>query len=193
MMNLKHIADCILNKNVPGVNLLLQDGVLDWLFGNVVGITHQYEKEWGQKLINSTTNQWTTRLGEDILNEILLIRGENPTRIRNPLKNSNGKRMIPDFQTDLYLYENKARTFTTSGSCGEKILGTPMKYCECPRLYNKPLRIVCMGYQEVEADLNFNLFNPKSIELSKIIQYYKTEYNIEYIKATELLIDGLGM
>jgi hypothetical protein len=126
-------------------------------------------------------------LGENLLKEILNLLKKDPSRVSFPLKGKNGKKLLPDFEGNDGLYENKARTFTTSGTAGEKILGTPLKYCECPRLYNKPLYIVCMGYQEQEADKIFDLFTPKSRELKSLLGFYENNLKIKYVKATDLL------
>jgi hypothetical protein len=168
---------------------LLKDGVLEWLCAEkefVKNLTQASEKKWGQTIICSNSGQWTTRLGESILEEILRILGENPSRVRSIQKGENGKKLQPDFETELYLYENKCRTYTVSGTAGEKILGAPGKYCECPRLFGKPLFIVCMAYQEVEANEAFTLFNSKTPERLKLLKTYK-DMNIEFIKATDLL------
>lgn len=166
------------------INYLHKPLVLEWLFA----IPIKNEKIWGQSLVNSTTNQWTTKLGEGILQEILFLKKENPRRITRPLANSYGKKLVPDFETDLFLYENKCRTYSTTGTAGEKILGTPIKYCECFTIYNKPLIIVCMAYQEYEAIHHFRLFNPNPL-LKNILDFYKRDYNITFIKATDLVID----
>ena len=103
------------------------------------------EKKWGNNMIEQVSNvNWTTRLGEGLVHDVLLLRGENP---RKPQK-KNGYQ--PDWETDEYIYEVKTRNWTTSGTAGEKVLGVMYKYSEIPKLYGKPLRIVCVGYQEWE-------------------------------------------
>lgn len=59
--------------------------------------------------------------------------------------------MKPDLECDDYVYEIKSRTYSTSGTAGEKILGVPLKYSEVPILYGKPLKIILVAYQEQEA------------------------------------------
>lgn len=169
---------------------LLKTGVLEWLFNEksyINKIDKKSELDWGHSIIGYKTNQWTTKFGERCLYEILELMDLNPRRIENRMKGENGKELVPDWMADDALYECKARTYTTTGSAGEKILGTPDKYKECYRLYKKPLKIVCMGYQEKEAEDDFCRFNPKSEEGKKMLDFYKREFNIEYIKATELL------
>jgi hypothetical protein len=193
-MNTKDIILKIKNKlynvNNQNIKYLTKEYVLEWLFYDsefVTSLDKKTESEWGKKTIGYDTNQWTTKLGENILKDILTLLGQNPTRINIPIKGQNDKRLLPDFETKYALYENKARTYSTTGTAGEKILGTPMKYCECYRLYKKPLYIVCMAYQEKEANDTFQLFEPKSSELRMLLQYYEKELNIKYIKATDLL------
>lgn len=169
---------------------LLKDDVLEWIFykkSYINNIDKKSELEWGHSIIGYKTNQWTTKFGERCLFEILELLDKNPSRINNRMKGENGKELVPDWIADDALYECKARTYTTTGSAGEKILGTPDKYKECYRLYKKPLKIVCMGYQEQEAENDFCRFSPKSEEGKKMLDFYRNELNIEYIKATELL------
>jgi hypothetical protein len=44
-----------------------------------------------------------------------------------------------------------------------------------------------MAYQEKEADESFHLFTPKSAELKKLLDFYEKEFNIKYVKATDML------
>ena len=103
------------------------------------------EKEWGNKMINkSDCKQWTTLLGENLVKDILILNGENP---RKPETKNNFK---PDWETDDYIYEVKTSSWCIDGTAGEKVLGTWIKYQDIPTLYNKPLRIICVAYQEWE-------------------------------------------
>lgn len=184
------VRNILYKFNNENIKYLIKDNVLEWLFYDsefVKKLDKKTESEWGKKVIGYDTNQWTTRLGENILKDILILLGQNPSRINIPIKGQNDKRLLPDFETQYALYENKARTYSTTGTAGEKILGTPMKYCECYRLYKKPLYIVCMAYQEKEANDAFQLFNPKSQELRSLLHFYESELHIRYIKATDLL------
>lgn len=176
------------------ITYLKKPYVLEWVYSDklfIKGLTKKKEDEWGKSVIGYPTNQWTTKLGESILKEILLLLDKNPTRVKVPLVGKNNKKLLPDFETDDGMYENKARTYTTSGTAGEKILGTPLKYCEIPRLYKKPLYIVCMAYQEVEASNTFHLFEPQSDELKGMILDFDEKWNIKYLRATELLDEYL--
>jgi hypothetical protein len=177
-------------KQRLNLEYLAKQNVVEWLFGDpkfVSSLTKEKEDRWGRELIGYNTNQWTTKLGESVLKEILLLSGDEPERIKTPLRGMNAKKLLPDFETKDALYENKARTYQTTGTAGEKILGTPLKYCECYNLYKKPLNIICMAYQEKEADESFHLFKPKSTELKKLLEFYEKEFKIKYVKATDML------
>lgn len=170
-------------KKVKPDSILLKPGVLNWVTGKPI----KNEVQWGKTTANRDTNQWTTMLSEQILKETLEILNENPKRISEKHKSVNTQKLlVPDLITDKGVYECKCRTYSTTGTVGEKILGTPIKYIEIPKIYNKPLYIVCMAYQEIEADNVFNLFNPKG-ELKDILEYYKNTYNIHYVKFTDIL------
>jgi hypothetical protein len=185
---IKHLIEQ--KKKTYDLKYLSKQNVVEWVLGDpkfVKSLTKEKEDKWGRELIGYNTNQWTTRLGENVLKEILLLSGDSPERIQSPLKGINSKKLIPDFETKNGLYENKARTYQTTGTAGEKILGTPLKYCECYRLYKKPLHIICMAYQEKEADESFHLFDPKSAELKKLLNFYEEEFKIKYVKASDML------
>jgi len=172
------------------VKYLDKNNVLEWIYNEpnfIKSLTKESENNFGTEVIGYKTNQWTTKLGEGILNDILLLLGKEPSKIKNHQRGSNGKKLDPDRETEEALYECKARNYTTPGTAGEKILGCPIKYCEVPRLYNKPLKIVCMAFQEVEASKDFQLFEPKSEELKMQINFWKECLKIEFIKASDLL------
>ena len=95
-------------------------------------------------MIGQTNNgQWTTKLGENLVYNILKLRGENPKKI----KKKGG--FQPDWETDEYIYEVKTSNWMVSGTAGEKVLGTSLMYQDIPELYGKPLRIVCVFISRV--------------------------------------------
>lgn len=171
-----------------GLHFIKKDKVLEWAFNDVwvKTLTKESELEWGQNVSETSSNQWTTKLSETVFFELMTLFNKNPSK---PIEQrcSNGKKIRIDFETDNGLYEIKSRTYTIGGTAGEKILGTPIKYSECKRLFNKPLFIVCMAAQIKEADETFNLFHPKSEELTKILDFYRTEFDIHYIKLNTLI------
>lgn len=179
-----------LNKRLPKNSILLKPGCIEWSFPDskfVKALGPKSEKTWGISMIGYTTNQWTTKLGETLLQETLQALGECPTRIGKRQIGENGKQLIPDWETSNGLYECKARTYTTTGTAGEKILGSPWKYSDCRDLYNKPLYIVCMAYQQQEAENDFKLFGSKSQIRQRWLDYYLREAGIQYIRFTDLL------
>lgn len=140
------------------------------------------EFKWGNELIGTKkpTNQWTTKLSESLVEEIYKDKG---IKIWRP-KSKEGYR--PDFETDSEVIEVKSRTYTTTGTIGEKILGCPFKYAEVPKLFGKPLKIVLMAYEEYEAINNFEIFDDISVEKKEFITFFKSK-KIEYMKCSELL------
>uniref|UniRef100_A0A6C0H6F4 Uncharacterized protein n=1 Tax=viral metagenome TaxID=1070528 RepID=A0A6C0H6F4_9ZZZZ len=179
-----------LKKCLAKNSILLRAGCIDWCFPDsnfVKSLSPQSEKTWGTSVIGYTTNQWTTKLGETLLKETLEGLGESPRRIVKRQAGENGKHLIPDWETTNGLYECKARTYTTTGTAGEKVLGSPWKYSDCRELYNKPLYIVCMAYQQQEAEDDFKLFGSQSPIRQRLLEYYQREAGIQYIRFTDLL------
>ncbi len=180
-----------INKTPVNIHYLKQDGVLEWVLGDkdwIKNMSKKEEDEWGKRVSQNYSVQWTTTLGEGVLFEILTLHNKNPRTIERGTKGANGKSLKPDFEADDGIYENKARKYYTTGTAGEKILGTPVKYCECSKLFKKPLYIVCMAYQEKEADEVFGLYGKHSSkELQNILEYYYNEYQVSYLKASDLL------
>jgi hypothetical protein len=170
------------------LNLLKNQEVIDWTMrkGRWLNVKqkkedNEVEKKWGNLIIKQTNNnQWTTKLGETILEEILRVQKGNVWRP----KQLDGHK--PDWETEDGIYEVKTRNWTTSGTAGEKILGTPFKYADIPVLYKKPLYIVTIAYQEYEACCKFELFNSRNPRKIKMIEQWK-EMGIEYIKCSDLL------
>lgn len=63
---------------------------------------NQQEKQWGNSMIGQISNgNWTTLLGEGLVHDVLVMRGENP---RKPERRSGYE---PDWETDDYIYEVK--------------------------------------------------------------------------------------
>tara|TARA_B110000259_G_scaffold188277_1_gene246162 strand:- start:4241 stop:4813 length:573 start_codon:yes stop_codon:yes gene_type:complete len=144
-------------------------------------IAQKTEKEWGNQIIGQSNNgNWTTLLGEGIVFETLKKLGMNP---RKP-ETKNG--YSPDWETDEYIYEVKTRNWTTSGTAGEKVLGVMYKYSEIPELYGKPLKIVCVAYQEYELTHGNTKIFGEVCPSKKIFLDLAKSLNIEYIKFTDL-------
>lgn len=79
----------------------------------------------------------------------------------------------------------KTRNYSTPGTSGEKILGTPLKYIDIPKITGKPLFIVLVGYQEYEATYIFKLFHDLSNEKKAVLDTY-SNLGIYYVGASQL-------
>lgn len=139
------------------------------------------EKEWGNSMIGQKSNgNWTTLLGEGLVHDVLAMLGENP---RKP-ERKNGYE--PDWETDDYIYEVKTRNWTTSGTAGEKVLGVMYKYSEIPEIYGKPLRIICVGYQEWELTNGTTKIFGDVCERKRGFLNYAESLGISYIKFSDI-------
>ena len=143
------------------------------------------EKKWGNEIIGQHNNgQWTTKLGEQLVYDILNLKGENP---RKPVRKGGFE---PDWETDEYIYEVKTSNWWVSGTAGEKVLGTWIKYQDIPKLYGKPLKIVCVAYQEWELTYGKTQYFGANItsKTQKILELAKS-WNITYLPFSQLVRD----
>lgn len=141
------------------------------------------EREWGNTMINQTNNgQWTTLLGEQLVYDVLKMKGENPRKVER----KGG--FEPDWETDNYIYEVKTSNWWVSGTAGEKVLGTWIKYQDIPELYGKPLRIVCVANQEYELEHGkVKYFGEAVTEKTKQLLQLASQWGIEYIRFSDLI------
>jgi len=141
------------------------------------------EKKWGNEMIRQTNNgQWTTLLGEKLVYDVLLLRGENPIKVvrRDGFE--------PDWETDEYMYEVKTSNWWVSGTAGEKVYGTFIKYQNIPELYGKPLKIVCVAYQEEElTNGKTKYFGDNITKKTQEILDIAKSWGIEYIRFSDLV------
>jgi len=140
------------------------------------------EKDWGNKMIGQKNNgQWTTKLGETLVYDVLKLKGENPKKIEK----KDG--FEPDWDTDNYIYEVKTSNWCVSGTAGEKVLGTWIKYQNIPELYGKPLRIVCVANQEYELEFGkTKYFGENVTQKTKQALELARSWEIEYIRFSDL-------
>jgi hypothetical protein len=191
----------------PGIVLLRQKQVIQWLFGDLSFLPEIQKKnkttdektykvledKWGQDMLRirrpdlKLDKQWTNKFGEHLCEEIFTLLGKQVT------KPVNKQHYQPDAEVDDAILEAKAQTFFTSGTAGEKILGSPFKYAEVPQLYGKPLKILCMGGAEKVCRESYgNLPGEKSsAQKQKILECFR-EIGIEYIGATDILKSLVG-
>lgn len=148
------------------------------------------EKEWGNQQIQQKNNgNWTTLLGEGMVKTLLMLHGLNPHK---PHK-KDGCSYEVDWECDTCMVEVKTRNWTTSGTAGEKVLGTMYKYADIPTIYRKPLKIVCIGYQEYElTNCTTKIFNTMSERQKKFLELAKS-FNIEYIRFSDLIIGSVQL
>jgi hypothetical protein len=146
------------------------------------------EDEWGQGVMRrrrpdlTLDKQWTNRFGEYLCEEMLLLQGTTPFK---PQKRNHYQ---PDVETETTVWEAKAQTYYTTGTAGEKILGTPFKYADVPVLYSKPLKILCMGGAEkLSREKYGNLAGPCQTPQKKQMLDVFRSLNIEYIGYTDML------
>ena len=141
------------------------------------------EKEWGNSMIGQKNNgQWTTLLGEKLVYDVLELRGEHPKKVER----KGG--FEPDWECDDYIYEVKTSNWWVTGTAGEKVLGTWIKYQGIQELYGKPLRIVCVANQEYELEYGKVKYFGENVT-------YKTEqalalaksWGIEYMRFSDLV------
>lgn len=142
------------------------------------------EKKWGNDMILQQNNgQWTTLLGENLVRDVLELRGENP---RKPVRKGGFE---PDWETDDYIYEVKTSNWWVDGTAGEKVLGTFIKYQNIPELYGKPLKIVCVAKQEEELSNGKTRYFGTNIttKTQQLLDLAK-QWNIEYVKFSDLIL-----
>jgi len=146
------------------------------------------EKKWGNNMIGQVNNgQWTTLLGERLVYDVLVLLGENP---RKPQSKGNFQ---PDWEGDKYIYEVKTSNWWVDGTAGEKVLGTFIKYQDIPELYEKPLKIICVAYQEYELTHGKTKYFGENItdKTQKILDM-ASSWNIEYVKFSDLSLPVLS-
>ena len=96
----------------------------------------------------------------------------------------------PDWETDEYIYEVKTSNWWVDGTAGEKVLGTWIKYQEIPKLYGKPLRIICIANQEHESTYGKTKFFGEEVsDKTKTILELAKSWGIEYIRFSDFISD----
>ena len=145
----------------------------------------QKEREWGNAMIGQVNNgQWTTLLGENLVRDVLRLRGETP---RRPDKRGGFQ---PDWETDSFVYEVKTSNWWVDGTAGEKVFGTWIKYQDIPDLYGKPLRIVCVARQEHELEYGKVQYFGKGVKgKTKAALALASSWGIEYVRFSDLVAD----
>lgn len=193
----------------PAITRLRNPQVVQWLYGDLSFLPNTKNKKeakaeedkWGRMVATSfrpdlkcdeEEKQWTTNLGQDICKELYELSGHTVSKIETR------DHLAPDWETDKVVLEAKTQTFHTTGTAGEKVLGTPFKYAEVPVLYGKkheekheekPLKIVCMaGIEKLSREHYGNLAGTKtSPKKEDFLKYLRDNLKIEYVAATDIL------
>jgi hypothetical protein len=169
-----------------------------WIFGDLSFLNPSFNKtdhkdledKWGREIFKrerpdlKLDKQWTNLFGEYVCREVFLLLNK---KVSIPEKKENQK---PDLELEDAIIEVKTGTYHTRGTVHEKILGTPFKYSNIPRLYQKPLKIVCIGGAEKKCREYEIIGDNIPEEKKEFIQFYKKR-NIEYIPITQLLLSLL--
>jgi len=200
--NIDKVIQVVSNNTNERIQLLREPTVIMWLYGDLSFLPpiekknktqdeKKYktcEDEWGRNVLHirrpdlKLDKQWTNKFGEHLFEELQLLIGK-PCK-----KPENKEHYEPDFEVDDCIWEVKTGTYHTTGTAGEKILGSPFKYAEVPQLYGKCLKIICMGGAEKVCREQYgNLPGEKcSVQKKKFIDFFK-ENGIEFIAATDFL------
>ncbi|AGE50968.1 hypothetical protein PBCVCVB1_770L [Paramecium bursaria Chlorella virus CVB-1] len=191
----------LINTNTSStIKILRNIDVLKWIFGNLTflnipvnmnrnkgSLCRSIEYDWGCSIVRSIrpefeSKQWTTIFGETVAKELYELMGHS-VMTDVPVMNH----LHPDVLTTTHVVEAKTQTYHTTGTAGEKILGTPFKYAEVPDLYGKPLHILCIGAAEKKCREDYGNLGETTGRKKSFIDFYKS-MNIYYVAATDALL-----
>ncbi len=177
----ENIMDCILVKDWIYFGYFFQILYLNSRNDKMKERCCKMEKDFGNRMIQKfykaknikENGQWTTVFGEHLVADILRSKGfQNIQKIRNLniMEDDTIARRMPDWgifneSNELQaIIEVKSRTYTITGTAGEKILYSFMKYDNYINGKDIPFLLVCVGYQEVEAEMYFHLFEDSVVK-----------------------------
>jgi hypothetical protein len=179
------------NKNYKTLN----KDFLKWIFGLDKKNNKKEEDEWGKKVLFEKFNKkvktnWSTLLTEEFMREFLsVVLNEKIPKTKSIIQNPYGKKNFsPDIESEKYFFEIKARTYYTTGTAGEKCIGTSKKYNLIKRLTNKRIFIILLAQQEIEACDDFRLFNLTEKDNPEDYKFMELSYEcgVSFIKFSEL-------
>ena len=130
-----------------------------------------------------THKWWSGALGEALVAATLLRHGLTPRPARRIGSH------VPDWETNDFVIEVKTRNWTTSGTIGEKTLGSSLKYNAVPHVYKKPLLIVCVAYQEEEFTNGPNKIFGSDIcpYRRSTLDFLRDVHHIDYVPFSKLV------
>lgn len=182
-------------KNDPKIHLLNQKEVLQWIHNDLTFLYPQNETKpkakvlktlednWGRSLMKERRpdlngKQWSSLLGQYIVEEALyLLLSKNKISTQPQKENFR-----PDFEVDDAVIEVKTQSYFTTGTAEEKILGCPLKYADIPELFQKPLKIICVGHAEVFIK---SYLRSTSRKRKSYIEFFKDQ-GTEFICLTDI-------
>lgn len=204
-INMQQIIDKIKSHPDEDIKLLRDEEVVRWIFGDTgfLNISEETknrtnddkkrkinEDSWGWSKYNDiikpskeiSRKQWTTCFGQTVGKELYLLQN---SKVWKPKKKNKYE---PDLENDSCVVEVKTQTFFTSGTAGEKILGSPFKYASIPRLFGKPLIILCIGGAEkISREMYGNLGAKANAEQRKMLKFLSDELSIKFEGAMDIL------
>ena len=179
----------VLLKNVEVLQWMLQD--FTFLHKNQKvkkSIMKELEDKWGKNIIetcllkNNINKMWSGVFGEALCKELLLLLDFNITK---PKKIGH---IEPDLEIDDFIIEIKNGTYFTGGTAHEKILGTPYKYRDVHKLYNKSLFVICLGQAEKYCrEIGFLPGEKEQTESQKEFMDFFNKNNINFIGSIDLI------
>jgi hypothetical protein len=170
------------------MNLLKNPEVVQWLKGDLSFLSRARKKEedaWGRALLQSyrpdirVNKQWSGLLGELIVRDLFRLMGCELKRAERR------EDLLPDFESDDFVIEVKTSTYMTMGTASEKIMGTGFKYAAVPRVYGKPLFIVCLAGAERDA-CKYGVFGQGCEEKNKQLELWR-EQKINFVKISKVI------
>ena len=188
-------------KNQPkksAIELLKQPLIRDWILCNKdfllrdedaffknktakTAVMKPRENNWAWKLFNEAVTwtkayrkgMWSGELAERVFREII-PHGWVPQKV-------DGHQL--DWEDDGSLYEVKTQFLWGGGTAQDKILGTPVKYSQIPKLTGKPLKIVCFGAAET---LTREVLERNCHEMCDQLSLWKS-WGIEFLWGSDLI------
>ena len=150
------------------------------------------ETRWGiSKCTSLATKNWSTCISENFSKELIYYLFDNKKILSNKKSKiclENNSDCKPDIEIDNYIFEVKCKKWHSTGTAGEKILGTPVKYNKISDITGKLVRIILLAGQEEEAIKKYHLFDIDSNDKRNMEQlelWY--QQGTQFIKCSDLI------
>jgi hypothetical protein len=193
-----NIKEADINKFIKSLDneyKTLNKEFLSWIFGLDKKTDKKEEDIWGKKMLEDkfrkkVKTNWSTLLTEKFMKEFLsVILNEKISDAKILIENPHGrKNFSPDIKTEKYFFEVKSRTYHTTGTIGEKCIGTAKKYNLIKRLTNKRIFVILLAQQEIEACEDFRLFGLNEKDHPEDYKFMQLTYEcgVSFIKLSDL-------